>query len=222
MHYTTDSNQHGLKHDPFKALIVPRPIGWVSTISEQGVLNVAPYSFFNGVSDRPPMLMFSVAGRKDSLDNIEKTGVCTCSLATRSLAQAMNITSAPVAAEIDEFSLARLPHSPSRLVKTPRISDSPAAFECRHWKSVPLPAGNGDPESGYTLVLVEVVAIYIDDSCISDGLVDSGAMEPLARLGYMDYMAFNGDQIFSISRPTVNSAGTEVIQDEGEWDGVYR
>jgi len=211
MHYTTDSNQHGLKHDPFKALIVPRPIGWVTTISEAGILNVAPYSFFNGVSDRPPMIMFSVAGRKDSLNNIEATGDCTCSLATRTLSRAMNITSAPVAPNIDEFDLAELPHSPSQLVKTPRITESPAAFECRHWKSVPLPGTREDPDRGYTLVLAEVVAVYINDTFIHEGLVDCGAMEPLARLGYMDYMAFDGEQ-----------KGTEMIQAEGEWDGVYR
>lgn len=222
MHYLTDTNDHGLRHDPFKALIVPRPIGWVTTVSSEGVLNVAPYSFFNGVSDKPPMIMFSVAGRKDSLTNIEATGDCTCSISTRALADAMNITSAAVAADVSEFDLANLPHSPSQLVKTPRISASPAALECRHWKSVALPGPQDESASGYTLVLAHVVAIYIDDAFVKDGLVDSGAMEPLARLGYMDYMAFDNQSIFKLDRPRVDETGRRLVEDDGEWDGVYR
>ncbi len=222
MHYETASNDHGLRHDPFKALIVPRPIGWVTTISSEGVLNVAPYSFFNGVSDRPPMVMFSVAGRKDSLTNIEATGDCTCSISTRALADAMNITSAPVHADVSEFDLAKLPHTASRLVKTPRISASPAALECRHWKSIALPGSKDPATTGYTLVLAAVVAIYIDDSFVKDGIVDSGAMEPLARLGYMDYMSFDNQSIFTLDRPRVDDSGHHLVEATGEWDGVYR
>lgn len=222
MHFSTDTNDHSLRHDPFKALIVPRPIGWITTVSSEGILNVAPYSFFNGISDKPPMVMFSVAGVKDTLTNIQDNGECTCSLATDPLSKEMNITSAPVQPDVSEFNLADLPHSPSMLVNTPRISASPAALECRHWKSVPLPGAEQNPAKGYTLVLAEVVAIYIDDNFIADGLVDTGAMQPLARLGYMDYMSFDQKNVFTLSRPEVDETGRKVLRNEGGWDGMYR
>src|SRR5262245_39349128 len=200
--YQTRDNKHGLKHDPFKALCVPRPIGWISTISNAGICNLAPYSFFNAVGERPTYVMFSSAGRKDSLRNIEETGEFVCSPATFDLRFNMNMTSAPVAQGIDEFPIGDLTAAASRLVRPPRVKESPAAFECRHWKTLELPATEPGKASSYSVVFGQVVGIYIDDAFIKDGLVDTGAMRPIARLGYMDYGVLNPENVFSINRPT--------------------
>ena len=221
MHYDTDSNKHGLRHDPFKALIVPRPIGWISTVDGEGVRNLAPYSFFNAVSDRPPVVLFSSGGRKDSLANIEQTGEFTCSLATWDLREQMNLSSATVAPGVDEFELAGLEPAPSRFVKPPRVARSPAAFECRHWKTVELPAPAGSRTS-YSVVFGLVVGIYIDESYIKDGIVDVGAIRPLARMGYMDYSVVTPETIFSMNRPVVGADGKTASVSAETWDGVYR
>ena len=202
MFYETRDNTHGLKHDPFKALCVPRPIGWISTVSKTGVCNLAPYSFFNAVGERPTYVMFSSAGRKDSLINIEDTGEFVCSLATYDLRFNMNMTSAPVPHEVDEFPIGELTAAPSRLVKPPRVKESPAAFECKHWRTIDLPALEPGKASTYSVIFGQVVGIYIDDAFIRDGLVDTGAMRPIARLGYMDYGVVNPENVFSIDRPT--------------------
>ena len=222
MFYETKTNQHGLKFSPFKALIVPRPIGWITTISPEGKLNLAPYSFFNGVSDQPPMVVFSSGGNKDSLLNIQATGECTCSLATMALKDEMNMSSAAVSHGVDEFALAGLETAESTMVKTPRVAASPAAFECKYWKSIDLPKQDPDNDFHFTLVLATVVGIYIDDNYIKDGLVDTGAMEPLSRLGYMDYGVLRSDAIFSLNRPEVTEGGQSAIVNTSEWDGVYR
>ena len=220
MHYDTQSNRHGLRHDPFKALAVPRPIGWVGTVDGKGVANLAPYSFFNAVSDRPAFVMFSSAGRKDSLANIEETGEFTCSLATWVLREQMNTTSAPLARGIDEFGVAGLTAAPSKFVKPPRVGESPAAFECKLWKTIELPPPAKGPV--YTMVFGEVVGIYIDEAYVRDGLVDTGAMRPLARLGYMDYAVVTPENMFSLNRPEVGEDGRTVTVPAGEWSGVYR
>jgi flavin reductase (DIM6/NTAB) family NADH-FMN oxidoreductase RutF len=216
MHYDTIARNHGLRHDPFKALVVPRPVGWVSTIGADGVPNLAPYSFFNAVSDRPPMLMFSSAGTKDSLRNVLDSGEFTCSIATWPLREAMNLSSAPVAPGVDEFRLAGLTPAPSRFVKPARVAESPAAFECRLWKTLPLP---GD---GYTVVFGSVVGIYIDDAFIADGLVRTGDMRALARLGYMDYSVLTPESLFTMNRPLASDDGLSASVEPGAWDGVYR
>ena len=202
MFYETGDNKHGLKHDPFKALCVPRPIGWISTVSKAGICNLAPYSFFNAVGERPTYVMFSSAGRKDSLANIEETGEFVCSLATYNLRFNMNMTSAPVAYGIDEFPIGELTAAPSRLVKPPRVKESPAAFECKHWQTIDLPGLEPGKPSTYAVVFGRVVGIYIDEAFIKNGLVDTGAMRPIARLGYMDYGVVNPENVFSIDRPT--------------------
>jgi len=222
MHYDTAQRDHGLPHDPFKALVVPRPIGWVSTISRDGVANLAPYSFFNAVSDRPPMLMFASGGHKDSLRNIEDTGEFTCSLATWALREAMNLSSAPVAPGVDEFQLAGLGKAASRQVKPPRVAESPAAFECRLWKTLPMPPHKPGADSSYTVVFGQVVGIYIDDAFIQGGIVQSGAMRPLARLGYMDYSVLTRESMFSMNRPVTAEDGLTAQVPPGSWDGVYR
>ena len=220
MHYDAAQRDHGLPHDPFKALVVPRPIGWVSTLSKDGVANLAPYSFFNAVSDRPPMLIFSSAGTKDSLRNILDTGEFTCSIATWALRDKMNLSSAPVAASVDEFELAGLTKAASRFVAPPRVAESPAAFECKLWQTLPLPAPpRGE---GYTLVLGMVVGVYIEDACIQDGIVQSGEMRPLARLGYMDYSVLTPEAMFRMNRPLASEDGLSAQVPAGDWDGVYR
>ena len=161
MHYDSIENKHGLKHDPFKALVAPRPIGWVSTVDNDGVLNLAPYSFFNAVSDRPHYIMFVSAQRKDSLRNIEANGEFTCSLSTMDLRDGMNVSSAPVNALADEFALAKLETTPSLFVTPPRVARAPAALECKHWKTIELPDVEGD--NGHFIIIGQVVGIYIDD-----------------------------------------------------------
>ena len=226
MHYPTSSRAPGLKFDPFKALAVPRPIGWIASLNADGVPNLAPYSFFNAVSDRPPMVMFSSGGHKDSLRNILATGEFTCSIANQALTDAMNLSSAPVAAGVNEFALAGLAEGPSMLVKPPRVAQAPAAFECRLWKTIDLPVPEGRPGGpvpvGYTMVIGEVVAIYIDDQYIADGVVDTGRMRALARLGYMDYSVVSPESMFTLNRPTASDDGQQAMVQPGPWDGVYR
>jgi len=203
--YETLDNKHGLKHDPFKALLVPRPIGWISTISKAGECNIAPYSFFNAVGERPHYVVFSSSGLKDSLRNIEETGEFVCALATYDLRHKMNMTSAAVPHGIDEFAIGDLTATPSRLVKPPRVKESPVAFECLHWQTVQLPPlPNGKP--AYSVIFGQVVGVYIDDGFLKDGRVDTGAMRPIARLGYMDYAVVTPETVFSIDRPTAEEA----------------
>ena len=144
MYYDSIKNEHGLKHDPFKALVAPRPIGWVSTVDKNGVLNLAPYSFFNAVSERPHYVMFVSANRKDSLRNIEDNGEFTCSISTMDTRDGMNISSASVDSLSDEFALSNLETAQSFFVTPPRVARSPASLECKHWKTVELPDVSGD------------------------------------------------------------------------------
>lgn len=226
MHYATSARAPGLQHDPFKALVVPRPIGWIATVNRDGVPNLAPYSFFNAVSDRPPMLMFSSGGHKDTLRNIHDTGEFTCSIANQALTDAMNLSSAPVAHGVNEFALAGLGEAPSMLVKPPRVAQAPAAFECKVWQVLELPAATtraGAPEPvRYTMVIGEVVAVYIDDQFVRDGQVDTGAMRPLARLGYMDYAVVSPESMFTLNRPIASADSLQATVQPGPWDGVYR
>jgi flavin reductase (DIM6/NTAB) family NADH-FMN oxidoreductase RutF len=198
MDYEPRLRDHGLPHDPFKALVVPRPIGWISTISPEGVVNLAPYSFFNAVADRPPMVMFAPSGPKDSQRNAEASGEFVASLATWDLREAMNATSAGVGPEVSEPELAGLEMVPSRLVKPPRVAAAAAALECRWVKSVPLVTADGEPMPG-AIVIGEVVGIYIDDAVIVDGRIDLSARRAISRLGYMEYGVL--DTIFSMQRP---------------------
>jgi len=195
--YKTDENKHGLAHDPFKALVAPRPIGWISSLGADGVVNLAPYSFFNAISDRPPFVMFSSSGRKDSLRNIEASGEFVCSLATYELKDQMNVTSAMVGPEVDEMALAGLTPAPCKLVKPPRVAESPVAFECKYFKTLSLPGLDG--AEGNLVVIGEVIGIHIDDAYIADGRVDTAKLRPIARLGYMEYAVV--DAVFSMDRP---------------------
>ena len=203
MFYETRRNNHGLPHDPFKSCVAPRPIGWITTLDNEGRVNLAPYSFFNGVASDPPMVMFAnnaPAERpaKDSLANCEATGEFVCNIATWDLREAMNRTSAPVPAGTDEMTLAGLEAAPSRLVKPPRVKAAPIHLECLYHQTVELPRNT--PGGRNAMVLGRVVGIHIDESVLSDGLVDPGKFKPIARLGYMDYTLV--ETVFTMHRPS--------------------
>jgi flavin reductase (DIM6/NTAB) family NADH-FMN oxidoreductase RutF len=194
------SQGHGLPHDPFKALVVPRPIGWITAMSAEGEINLSPYSFFNAFSDRPHIVGFSSEGRKDAMTFVEETGEFVCNLATFELRSQMNATSAPLPRGESEIIHSGLTQAPSRLVRPPRVAEAPAALECKWLQTVPLkPLGGG--EGRYFLVLGQVVGVHIDDGFLVDGLVDTAAMRPIARAGYRDYFVATPETKFSITRP---------------------
>ena len=197
MFYDALTNAHGLAHDPFKALVAPRPIGWISTRSRAGVVNLAPYSFFNAIATNPHYVMFSSAGRKDSVRNAEETGEFVCSLATYDLRDQVSATSRPVGPEVDEMALAGLTPAPCRLVKPPRVKESPVAFECDYFQTVELP-GNA-PDATFHMVIGRVLGVHIDDRVIVEGRVDVTRLRPIARLGYQDYAVI--DAVFQLVRP---------------------
>jgi flavin reductase (DIM6/NTAB) family NADH-FMN oxidoreductase RutF len=198
MFYDAVANTHGLQWDPFKALVSPRPIGWISTLGKSGVVNLAPYSFFNAVSTDPYFVMFSSGGRKDSQRNAEETGEFVCSLATYDLREAMNRTSQHVGPDVDEMALAGLTPAPSKIVAPPRVAESPVAFECRYWRTIELPGPDGGPGT-HAIVLGQVVGVHIDDAAIVEGKVDVTRLKPIARLGYGDYAVI--DEVFELTRP---------------------
>ncbi|WP_210484515.1 flavin reductase family protein [Microvirga antarctica] len=200
MFYETATNAHGLPHDPFKAIVTPRPIGWITAMSAEGAINLSPYSFFNAVSERPPMVAFSSNGRKDAVTFIEETGEFVCNLATYDLRDAMNLTSATLPRGESEMIHAGLASTPSRMVKPPRVADALAALECKWLRTIPLVPLDGGEPSNY-LVIGQVVGIFIDDRFIVDGLVDTAAMQPIARSGYRDYFVATEATKFSITRP---------------------
>ena len=185
-------------HDPFKALVAPRPIGWISTVSAAGELNLAPYSYFNAFSSNPPIVGFSSEGDKDSSTFAMETGEFVWSMATWDLRDQMNATAASLARGESEFAHARLEPAPSRLVRPPRVAASPAAFECRVTEMVKLKDVDGR-DSGRRLVLGRVVGIYVDERFVSKGRVDSAAMRPIARGGYDEYSVV--ERVFSMPRP---------------------
>ena len=197
--YETAENAHGLKHDPFKAIVAPRPIGWVGTKAADGRLNLSPYSFFNAVSDRPKLVMFSSSGHKDSVSNIEETGVFTCSLASRHLAGQMNISSAVVPRGVDEFALAKLTAVSGRLVDAPYVGEAYAALECRATQIL-RPVDIDGRESDNWVVFGQVVGIHISPEILSDGMLDMAIARPLGRMGYMDYCD-GGAEVFAMMRP---------------------
>ncbi|HEY8601431.1 MAG TPA: flavin reductase family protein [Thermomicrobiales bacterium] len=191
---------HGLPHDPFKAIVAPRPIGWIATRDRQGRANLAPYSFFNAFSSAPPIIGFSSEGHKDSVSNAEATGEFVANFVSRSLAEAMNRTSAPVGPEIDEMQLAGLDAAPCRLVAAPRVAAAPAALECKLLQVVRLRDLAGKELESY-LVLGQVVGVHIDPRYLRDGRFDIAAAQPIMRTGYRaDYAEIGG--IFEMFRPT--------------------
>jgi flavin reductase (DIM6/NTAB) family NADH-FMN oxidoreductase RutF len=201
MHYDPRRNDHGLPHDPFTALVVPRCIGWISTISRQGVVNLAPYSFFNAVAVQPPFVMFASATLKDSQRNCEETGEFVHSIATFELRDEMNVTSAGVEPGVSEPELAKLEMAPSIAVRPPRVKKSPIALECKYFQTVKLPGPNGKPHA-FSIIIGEVVSIYIDESIIVNGSIDVAKVQPIARLGNLDeYAVVTDATMFKMKRP---------------------
>jgi flavin reductase (DIM6/NTAB) family NADH-FMN oxidoreductase RutF len=199
MFYDTAKNDHGLPRDPFKAIVAPRPIGWISSMSAKGEINLAPYSFFNAVSDDPPIVMFASDGPKDSIIFIEETREFVCNLATFNLRHAVVHTGIEFPRGVDEMKEAGLLSAPSRLVRAPRVAASPCAMECKLLQIVPLAGLDG--ASHRIVVFGKVVGIHIDDRFLNEGRLDTVAMRPLARCGYADYSVL--DNVFQMSRQPV-------------------
>jgi len=199
--YEPRKRNHGLPHDPFKAIVAPRPIGWISSMSARGEINLAPYSFFNGISGNPPMVMFSSEGRKDSLAFVEETREFVCNLATWNLREQMIATSGPYPRGVDEMKEAGLEAAPSRLVKPPRVKAAPCALECRWLQTVQVHDIDGVQIDRH-VVFGQVVGVHIDERFIRDGLLDTAAMRPIARAGYHDYFVATPETSFSIRRPS--------------------
>ncbi len=191
-------NGHGLPHDPFRAIVAPRPIGWVSTISQGGIINLAPYSFFNAVAGHPPMVILSSEGIKDSIRNIEDTREFVVNLATLPMAKRMNETSRGLPSEINEFEFAGLGAAASSMVRPPRVADCPAALECKVTDVIPLKNLAGDIGER-RMAVAEVVGIYIDDAYLTDGKFDMVKAQTLARCGYWDYQVTT--ELFDMPRP---------------------
>ncbi len=191
---------HGLRHNPFNAVVTPRPIGWISTRGPDGSENLAPYSFFNAVAYVPPQVMFASTSAKedrgdtkDSVANIRDTGVFTVNIVEYAMKDAMNVTSGPWSKETDEFEKAGLSRAPCEVIPCSRVAGAPASLECRLTEIVTLKG-----ESNF-LVLGEVVGVHLRDDCVADGLFDVLKYQPLTRLGYRDYSRIT--ELFSLARP---------------------
>ncbi|CAN5542679.1 flavin reductase family protein [soil metagenome] len=200
-HFYRTAEGTGLPHDPFNAIVGPRPIGWISSQSTDGVRNLAPYSFFNGFNYRPPVIGFSSIGWKDSVANIEATGEFVWNLATRNVAAAMNESSASVPAHVDEFDRAGLTAVPATVVSSPRVLESPVNFECVLTQLIQLTDAENNPLSTW-LVLGQVVAVHIDRSLLVDGIYQTAAAAPILRAGGpADYAQIGPDSMFAMVRP---------------------
>lgn len=192
------SKGHGLPHDPSKAIVAPRPIGWISTLNRAGEVNLAPYSFFNAVSSRPFIVWFSSEGEKDSPTFAQETGEFVANLVSRDLAEQMNRTAVDAPRGVNEFTYADLAMAPCRLVAPPRVAAAPAALECRVTEVFRPNALDGSP-TGAVVVAGEVVGVHIDDAFLKDGLFDITKAGNVGRLGYMDYASVT--EVFSMRRP---------------------
>jgi flavin reductase (DIM6/NTAB) family NADH-FMN oxidoreductase RutF len=202
IHFYEPRAGHGLPHDPFNAIVGPRPIGWISTRSRAGVPNLAPYSFFNAFNYTPPIVGFASIGYKDTVRNAEETGEFCWNLATRALAERMNATCAAVPPDVDEFALAGLAPVPSRLVAVPRVGGAPVSFECKVTQVVRLQGADGQPAPSW-LVLGEVVGVHIERALLRDGVYDTAHAGHILRGGGpADYFDVGPDQLFRMSRPT--------------------
>lgn len=206
MYYDPLKNDHGLPHDPFKSCVVPRPIGWISTISRDGIHNLAPFSQFQNLSFDPPYVMFAAnqnsrGMKKDTVINIEQTGEFVYNMATYELREAVNLSAQELPPEVDEFEIAGLTKAPSIMVKPCRVAESPIQFECRLYSSFRLP-GNG-PMGSVDIIIGRVILIHIKDEVIGqDGRIDILKIRPLARLGYYDYTTI--ESIFEMIIPGNN------------------
>ncbi|MCD0423995.1 MAG: flavin reductase family protein [Rhodopseudomonas sp.] len=201
LHSYQPAKGHGLKHDPFNAIIAPRPIGWISSCDAEGRVNLAPYSFFNAFNYHPPLIGFSSTTWKDTVANIQRTGEFVWNLVTMDLAQAMNATSASVPHEVDEFALGHLTKLKSDLVKPPRVAESPVSFECKLSEIVRLKGADGVEVDAW-LTIGEVVMVHIDKRLIEDGVYQTAAARPIVRAGRRgDYFEIRPDAMFEMVRP---------------------
>jgi flavin reductase (DIM6/NTAB) family NADH-FMN oxidoreductase RutF len=201
LHYYEPKNGHGLKHDPFNAIIAPRPIGWISSRDAKGNVNLAPYSFFNAFCYHPPIIGFSSTSKKDSVHNIEETGEFVWNLATMDLAKQMNATAAHVARDVNEFAIAGLTAVPGKLVNVPRVVESPVSFECKVSQIIQLQGANGEKAQAW-LTLGEVVAVHIDKAMIKDGVYQTALARPIVRAGRRgDYFEIRPEAMFEMARP---------------------
>jgi flavin reductase (DIM6/NTAB) family NADH-FMN oxidoreductase RutF len=208
MFYDCRRKDHGLPHDPLKQCVVPRPIGWVSTVDGEGRVNLAPFSFFNLVSENPPLVIYCPVGahveggEKDSLRNVREVGEFVVNVATWALRDAVNRSSAPAASTVDEFELAGLTKEPSRLVRPPRVKESPLHLECRVVQVVAMPGTFGGVAN--SMVLGEVLGVHIRDDLLQNGLLKIDRLQPIARLGYQEYAVVK--ETFTMPRPTAMPA----------------
>ena len=197
-------DDHGLRGNPFNQLVVPRPIGWISSLDAAGRVNLAPFSFFNAVAYVPPQVMFSTTGphaeggAKDSLRNVRETGEFVFNLATWRLSEAVNLTSAPAPRDVDELDLAGLSPAPGRVVRAPLVAESPVQLECTLVDTVELRTPDR-AEHTNTVVFGEVVGVHVADDAIVDGRVDVLRIDPIARLGYDQYTRVT--EVFDMTRP---------------------
>lgn len=207
MFYEPAKNDHGLPYNPYPSLIVPRPIGWITTLGKDGTVNLAPFSLFNGVGYTPPTCVVcpngkgAGGGQKDTVINIRDTGEFVANMATWELREAVSKTAATLPPNVNEMEVAGLTPAPSRMVKPPRVAESPITLECKHIQTVELPSY--DPAFPLNAIFGEVVGIHIDDDVISDGRVDIAKIRPIARLGYMDYTVV--DTIFEMAIPELEA-----------------
>jgi len=210
MFYEPKKGNHGLPRNPFNSLVLPRPIGWITSLDSKGVINLAPYSFFNAVCYRPPTVVFAAGTgpspedggdwSKDTRRNIEQTGEFVCNIATWNTREQLNQTSASVSSDVDEMALAGLTPEPSQMVKPPSVAEAPVHLECRYIKSMEIP--HWDQPDQYFVVFGEVIGVHVrDDMITADGLINIAKMRPIGRLGYNDYAVVNPETIFTMKRP---------------------
>lgn len=201
LHYYEPRNGHGLKHDPFNAIIAPRPIGWISSRDAKGNINLAPYSFFNAFCYTPPIIGFSSTTWKDTVANVKESGEFVWNLASKDLAQQMNATAAHVAHDVSEFTIAGLTAVSGKLVNVPRVAESPVAFECKLTEIIQLKGANGEKAPAW-VTFGEVVAVHIDKAMIRDGVYQTGLAHPIVRAGRKgDYFEIKQEDMFEMIRP---------------------
>ena len=204
MFFTPGNHPNTLSNNPFNAIVVPRPIGWISTLSKSGIPNLAPYSFFNAVAYDPPQVMFAATsshthgGQKDSVHNAQDTGEFVVNVVTYDLREHMNTSAVSAPPDINEFEYANLTQEPSEMVKAPRVAESPIHLECTYTQTVELPTD--DPAAPNTVIFGQVVGIHIREEVIKEGKLDLMAIQPVGRLGYLDYVHVT--QSFNMDRPT--------------------
>lgn len=200
MFYETGKREGRLPRDPVKALVAPRPIGWITAMSARGEINLSPYSFFNMICERPQIVAFSSSGYKDAVAFVDETHEFVCNFAGYEQRDALNLTSANLPRGENEMVAAELAAAPSRLVRPPRVAGAPAALECKHLETIRLKGADGARADQY-LVLGEIVGVFIEDRFIVDGLVDTAAMRPIMRGGYYDYFVGTPETRFVMKRP---------------------